>query len=89
MFKQWWIDLVEFAISELQNDSAELEKDLAPYIGEGENAVVAALTKINPELGAFVQAALNSLTGEIPKYEGDAVGWLVKVLQAYVKQLGG
>ncbi len=89
MFKNWWIAIVKFGITELQDDSANLEKDLQPYIQDGENAVVAALTKINPELGAFVQAALSSLAGEIPKYEGDAVAWIVAVLQAYVKQLGG
>ncbi|HEY1882933.1 MAG TPA: hypothetical protein VGG51_07830 [Candidatus Cybelea sp.] len=89
LWTQIEIYVLTLGISWLQGNAQQIEKDLAPYIQDGENAIIAAVSKLSPSLGALLQAALTALGPDLPKFEGDAVAWLVAVAQAYLKKLQG
>jgi hypothetical protein len=89
LWVQIQIYILTFGISWLQGNAQQIEADLAPYINDGEAALVAAVNKLSPMFGALLQAALNELGPEIPKLEGDGVAWLIALAQAYLKKLQG
>ena len=89
LWKQIEVYILTFGVEWLQGNAQQIEADLAPYISGGEAAIVAAVGKFSPAFGALLQAALDSLGAELPKYEGDAVAWLIALGQAYIKKLKG
>lgn len=89
MFNKIWAGVVNFFATEVADNKATIEKDLGLGVQVGEADIVAAVTKFNAEAGAVLSAVIAALGPNLPTYEGDAVDWVVNVLQAYAKQLGG
>lgn len=91
---QKWIneieaELAQAALNFVQSDSAALEQELAPYVSQGEGAIVNAAKKISPVAGLLVQEAVNYLGKDVPAFEGDAVKWIEGVLEAFIAKKQG
>lgn len=88
-YQQIAAQMAQAALDFIEADASTLEKDLAPFVTEGETAVVAAATKLNPLLGAAVSLAVDTLGNEVPAFEGDAVKWVEAVLEAFIAKMQG
>jgi hypothetical protein len=62
----------------------ELEKLLQPYIEEGEKNVVVLANKVSPWFGLAVQEAVAYLGPEVPVFEGNAIEWIIAVLEKFI-----
>lgn len=91
---QKWVNEIEAEVAQaalnfVQSDSAALEQELAPYVAQGEVAVVNAAKKISPIAGFVVQEAVNYLGKDVPAFEGDAVKYIEAVLEAFIAKKQG
>jgi len=81
------VEGAEIALEYVEANATELEKELDPYIKQGEEDVLAAAEKVSPLLGAAVKIAINYLASDVPKYEGDAVKWIEATLSAFIAKV--
>lgn len=89
LWQQIEIYAITFALTWLQGNAQQIENDIAPYISKGEAAVIEAVSKLSPVLGALLQTAFNALGPDVPKLEGDGVTWLEGIAEAYLQKLQG
>ena len=46
----------------------QITQDLAPYVQDGEQAIIGAVTNLSPEFGAILQWAFTALGPGLPKH---------------------
>lgn len=81
------VDAATWVLDYVKTHSAEIEKELAPYVAAGEKDIVALADKVNPILGAAVAIAVKYLGKDLPAYESDAVAWIEATLQAFITKV--
>jgi hypothetical protein len=80
-----------FAKTFVQANASQIQAFMGKEVGYGEQAVLDAVKHLpdGQYFAVIIETAFANLGAQLPKYEGDAVAFLLAVIAAEIKRLGG